>query len=69
MNGANPEERTIKISIGKTLNMGDYQSLRVDITVEERSIEGELYDEWFSRLREMVMKQLDSAILKARKEF
>jgi hypothetical protein len=69
MNGANPEERTIKISVGKTLNMGDYQSLRVDISVEERSVEGELYSEWFDRLRDMAMGQLNDAVLKARKEF
>lgn len=69
MSGANPEWRTIKVSVGKTLNMGDYQSLRVDISVEERSVEGELYSEWFDRLRNMAMEQLDGAVLEARKGF
>jgi hypothetical protein len=50
----------IGVSFGVTLNMGEYQSLRVEAWVESAKREGETSAEAYKRLYDLVEKQANA---------
>lgn len=50
--------RVIGLSIGTTLNMGYYQSLRVDVWGSDYLEEDESFEDGYARLKEKIDKEL-----------
>ena len=50
--------RTVGLAIGTTLNMGDYQSLRVDVWCSDYLEEDESFEEGYARLKDQIDKEL-----------
>lgn len=51
----------VKMAVGLTLNLGDYQSLRVDVGLE-RECDGKYMEDEFDTMQTELSKQLESAI-------
>lgn len=58
----------VKVSLGYTLNLGNFQSLRIDIGVEDDRREGETVDEAFSRVYGFTESKLVQKINEAKEE-
>jgi hypothetical protein len=61
-------ETKVKIGLGYTLNLGNFQSLRIDIGVEDSVREDENVDGAFSRVYDFVENKLISKINEAKEE-
>lgn len=48
----------VGVNIGTTLNMGDYESLRIDCWLTDFVREGETHEQAFLRVREIASKQV-----------
>lgn len=59
---------TVRVNLGKTLNLGNYESLRIDASVEDEFI-GISYEEAFERVFQAVAGQLEIRIDEVRKRF
>lgn len=53
---------TIGVSVGTTLNMGDYESLRVDVWLTDSVQEGETFETAYSRVTQVVDKTLQDIV-------
>lgn len=53
---------TVGISIGTTLNMGDYESLRVDVWLTDSVQEGETFENAYGRITQVVDETLQDII-------
>ena len=62
-------QRTVGMSKGVTLNMGDYQSLRVDCWLSDAAKPGESVEDAFQRVGAMVDEQLVVQVAITQKEF
>lgn len=54
--------KTVGINIGATVNMGDYQSLRVDCWLTDEVEENETHEEALTRIGEIAKNHLDYEI-------
>ena len=62
------KNRRLKVSLGRTLNMGDYESYRVDVGLEADVEDGRPFNESYQELFEEVSKQLIVATETAKKK-
>lgn len=58
----------VNVHLGETINLGNYESSRVDIMMEARIDEGEDADEVYRRLYEKVRTLVDEEVDKPRYE-
>ena len=54
--------KTVGISVGATVNMGDYQSLRVDCWLTDEVLENETHEEALNRIGKIAKDHLDYEI-------
>jgi hypothetical protein len=55
----------VNVALGYTLNLGNFQSLRIDIGVEDSLRENEHVDDGFSRVYEFVENKLIAKVKEA----
>ena len=58
----------VNIALGYTLNLGNFQSLRIDLGVEDSVRQDENVDEAFSRVYDFVEQKLIAKINEAKDE-
>jgi hypothetical protein len=61
----NNEDTKVKVGLGYTLNLGNFQSLRVDIEVTDSKREGENTSDAFERVYEFVENRLTEKVKEA----
>ena len=59
-------EMKVSVTLGFTLNLGNFQSLRLDLGITENQLEGETKDEAFERVYAFVQDKLKSKIKEGR---
>ena len=64
----NNEETKVSVTLGYTLNLGNFQSLRLDLGVVENRKNGETIDQAFERVYKFVEDKLTSKINEAKSE-
>jgi hypothetical protein len=62
------EETKVSVTLGYTLNLGNFQSLRLDLGVVENRKNGETVDQAFERVYKFVEDKLTSKINEAKSE-
>ena len=62
------EQTKVTISLGYTLNLGNFQSLRIDLGVEDSKRDGETISEAFDRVYGFVEDRLITKINEAKEE-
>jgi len=58
----------VSVTLGYTLNLGNFQSLRLDLGIVDSKREGENIDEAFSRVYKFVEDKLTEKIQEAKSE-
>lgn len=53
-----PQPPRVRVSVGYTRNMGDFESLRYDVSVEASPIKGENTEQAFERIADFVESKL-----------
>ena len=66
--GMNNEDTRVRVGLGYTLNLGNFQSLRVDLEVTDSKREGENTAEAFERVYEFVENKLAEKVKEASSE-
>jgi hypothetical protein len=64
----NNEDTKINVTLGYTLNLGNFQSLRLDLGVIDSKRDGENVDQAFERVYKFVEDKLASKINEAKAE-
>ena len=62
------EETKVSVTLGYTLNLGNFQSLRLDLGVVDSSRNGETVDQSFERVYKFVEDKLTDKIREAQEE-
>jgi hypothetical protein len=62
------EETKVTVGLGYTLNLGNFQSLRIDISVTDNKREGENTNDAFERVYAFVEKKLTEKVAEAQSE-
>ena len=62
------EPTKVSVTLGYTLNLGNFQSLRLDLGVIDSSRNGETVDQSFERVYRFVEDKLTAKILEAQSE-
>ena len=62
------EPTKVSVTLGYTLNLGNFQSLRLDLGIVDSKREGENVDEAFSRVYKFVEDKLTEKIQEAKSE-
>jgi len=62
------ENTKINIALGYTLNLGNFQSLRIDLGVEDSRRDGETVQQAFDRVYEFVEARLVEKINESKEE-
>ena len=62
------EETKVSVTLGYTLNLGNFQSLRLDLGVVDYKRDGENTDQAFERVYKFVEDKLTAKILEAQSE-
>jgi hypothetical protein len=62
------ESTKVNVSLGYTLNLGNFQSLRIDLGVVDSRRDGETIEEAFSRVYGFVENKLISKVNEAKEE-
>jgi len=62
------EPTKVSVTLGYTLNLGNFQSLRLDLGVVDSSRNGETVDQSFERVYKFVEDKLTAKILEAQNE-
>jgi hypothetical protein len=62
------ENTKINVTLGYTLNLGNFQSLRLDLGIVDSRREGENVDEAFERIYRFVEDKLTDKIQEAKSE-
>jgi hypothetical protein len=62
------EQTRVKVALGYTLNLGNFQSLRIDLGIDENRREGESASEAFDRVYGFVEQRLIEKINEAKAE-
>lgn len=58
----------VNVLLGYTMNLGNFQSLRIDIGVEDQVRDGENVHEGFDRVYKFVEEQLSAKLQEAKSE-
>lgn len=66
--GMNNEDTKVRVALGYTLNLGNFQSLRIDVEVSDTKREGENTDQAFERVYAFVEDKLSSKVKEASQE-
>ena len=64
----NNEETKVRVALGYTLNLGNFQSLRIDLEVQDNKREGENTKEAFERVYSFVEDKLAEKVREASQE-
>lgn len=64
----NNEETKVKVGLGYTLNLGNFQSLRIDLEVQDNKRDGETTSEAFERVYAFVEAKLTEKVSEAKSE-
>ena len=64
----NNEETKVTVGLGYTLNLGNFQSLRIDISVTDNKRDGENTNEAFERVYSFVEAKLQEKVNEAQGE-
>jgi hypothetical protein len=56
------EETKVNVALGYTLNLGNFQSLRIDIGIQDSKRDGETTNEAFDRIYSFVESKLSEKI-------
>jgi hypothetical protein len=64
----NNEDTKVKVGLGYTLNLGNFQSLRIDLEVTDNKRDGENTNEAFERVYEFVETKLAEKVKEASAE-
>jgi hypothetical protein len=62
------EKTKVKVALGYTLNLGNFQSLRIDLEVSDNKREAETTNEAFERVYEFVENKLAEKVKEASAE-
>ena len=62
------DETKVKVSLGYTLNLGNFQSLRIDIGVEDSKRDGEMTNDAFERVYKYVEAKLTEKIAESQED-
>ena len=62
------EQTKINVTLGYTLNLGNFQSLRIDLGIEDSRREGETIEDAFSRVYSFVETKLTEKINESKDE-
>jgi len=66
--GMENESTKVTVSLGYTLNLGNFQSLRIDLGIEDSKREGENTAEAFDRVYNFVESKLSEKVQEASAE-
>lgn len=64
----NNEETKVGVTLGYTINLGNFQSLRIDLNVIDNKREGENVNEAFERVYAFVESKLAEKVSEAKSE-
>lgn len=64
----NNEETKVTVGLGYTLNLGNFQSLRIDLSVTDNKREGENTNDAFERVYAFVEAKLQEKVAEAQGE-
>ena len=62
------ESTKVKVGLGYTLNLGNFQSLRIDLEIQDNKREGENTQEAFDRVYSFVEDRLSEKVQEASAE-
>ena len=66
--GMNNDDTKVKVGLGYTLNLGNFQSLRIDVEVADSKREGENTNDAFERVYSFVEEKLADKVKEASSE-
>jgi hypothetical protein len=66
--GMENDNTKVNVALGYTLNLGNFQSLRIDLGVVDSKRDGESIDEAFARVYSFVEQKLITKINEAKEE-
>jgi methyl coenzyme M reductase subunit D len=66
--GMSNEDTKVNVGLGYTLNLGNFQSLRIDISVTDNKRDGENINEAFDRVYAFVEDKLSNKVKEASAE-
>lgn len=66
--GMNNEDTKVKVGLGYTLNLGNFQSLRIDLEVTDNKRDGENTNDAFERVYAFVEDKLAEKVKEASQE-
>jgi len=66
--GMNNEETKVTVGLGYTLNLGNFQSLRIDLSVSDNKRDGENINDAFERVYSFVEEKLSNKVKEASAE-
>jgi hypothetical protein len=66
--GMNNEETKVTVGLGYTLNLGNFQSLRIDLSVSDNKRDGENINDAFDRVYSFVEEKLSNKVKEASAE-
>ena len=66
--GMNNEETKVRVALGYTLNLGNFQSLRIDVEIQDNKRDGENIGDAFERVYAFVEDKLASKVKEASAE-
>jgi hypothetical protein len=64
----NNEETKVTVGLGYTLNLGNFQSLRIDLSVTDNKRDGENINDAFDRVYSFVENKLSDKVNEASQE-
>jgi hypothetical protein len=64
----NNEDTKVSVGLGYTLNLGNFQSLRIDLSVTDNKREGENTNDAFERVYSFVEAKLQEKVAEAQGE-
>ena len=64
----NNEETKVSVNLGYTINLGNFQSLRIDVSVTDNKRDGENTNEAFERVYSFVETKLQEKVAEAQGE-
>jgi hypothetical protein len=66
--GMNNEDTKVRVALGYTLNLGNFQSLRIDVEVQDSKRDGENTNDAFERVYAFVESKLQEKTSEAKSE-
>jgi hypothetical protein len=66
--GMNNEDTKVRVALGHTLNLGNFQSLRIDVEVQDSKRDGENTNDAFERVYAFVESKLQEKTSEAKSE-